>query len=89
MDGSFAYSRIVPVFLREYTLSAVVYPNPAQAHITVKSLTAGTFVLYNAAGHQVLERAIKHGDNKIEIQNLAKGMYYGLSGGQSLKFVKE
>jgi len=89
MDGSFAYSRIESVFLKEYTSLAVVYPNQAQAYITFSSSIDGTFVVYNAAGHQVLETAIKHGDNKIEIHNLAKGMYYVPSSGQSLKFVKE
>lgn len=88
-DGSFGYSRIVSVFLKEYASLAVIYPNPAQAYINVKSSTVGTFLLYNGAGHQVLKKVLNHGDNKIEIQNLATGMYYGLSNGQSLKFVKE
>ena len=89
MDGSFGYSRIVSIFLKENVSSTAVYPNPAQAYITISSTIDGTFVIYNAAGAQVLETAIKHGDNKIQIQNFAKGMYYGVSSGQSLKFVKE
>jgi len=89
MDGSFAYSRIVSLFLKEHIASTMVYPNPAQSYITISSPIDGIFALYNAAGHQVLETAIRQGDNKIEIQRLTKGMYYGLSNGQSLKFVKE
>jgi hypothetical protein len=81
-DGSFAYSRIVSIFLKEYISSTMVYPNPVQSYITFSNLIDGTFVVYNAAGHQVLETAVKNGDNKIEIQNLAKGMYYGLSNGK-------
>jgi hypothetical protein len=69
MDGSFAYSHIVSIFLKEYISSTVVYPNPAQRYITVSSSVDGTFVLYNAAGHQVWETAIKHGDNKMKFKN--------------------
>ena len=45
-------------------------------HISVTDIKGGTFTLSDIKGSIILQQAIIEGENKINMQELAKGIYF-------------
>ena len=75
----------------EFTIGNIkVYPNPASDYITISELKkVEKYEIYNSIG-QKLKKGIISNKEKIDIENLIKGIYFlKLERGNTLKFIKE
>lgn len=54
----------------------VVYPNPTSDHIHIKSLQAGSLMIYNSSGQLLIRRQLKQGLNQINLSALPGGTYF-------------
>lgn len=52
------------------------YPNPASSTVYWESLQAGTYTLLDANGKKICEGLLIAGENRIDTQGLAAGVYY-------------
>ncbi len=59
------------------TVSANVYPNPSMGlfNVDLSSQNKATIAIYNMIGEQVYTGELNSGNNKVDIQGKAKGMY--------------
>ncbi len=78
-DGSFTYSKILPVLVNCKTSTILVYPNPVQDGKLYVSL-AGTngyveATLLSASGQVILKNKINNGTNYLNVLNIADGIY--------------
>ena len=66
-----------------------VYPNPAKDYIKINTSYAGIAGIYNSSG--ILRRTITlmAGINKIDVGDLASGIYFIVSGNNKIKFIKQ
>jgi hypothetical protein len=53
-----------------------VFPNPNKGNFTVKTTTVGGLIVSNSVGAQVHEQTLQNGENLIDAQHLAPGVYY-------------
>ena len=67
-----------------------VYPNPAADHITLVN-ASGIVYIYDVSGRVVLTKAVQPGvkNLNLNIQGLAKGIYFVKSGEQRIKLIKK
>jgi len=67
-----------------------IYPNPSSDFITIEGLSEmENYSIYNALGLVVNGKIISR-DDKIDVRNLSKGVYYlKFVDGSALKFIKE
>jgi hypothetical protein len=91
-DGSATFSRVAMVKL-EMGGQLSVYPNPASSvlHVTANGGEAG-LTIRDASGRTVKEVLLKQTPGlvtDIDIQSLAKGIYFISAGEQTLSFIKE
>ncbi len=78
-NGSYKYSKILPVFVNCNTAKVLVYPNPVQDGKLYVSL-AGTnglaeVSLLSASGQVILKNRINNGTNYLNVSNIADGVY--------------
>jgi hypothetical protein len=78
-DGSFSYSDVIVVEIRNRNVFAV-YPNPARTQLNIEypeAFAKGTLVLLNAQGAQVVQQPI-NGINKLslDVSSLPAGTYF-------------
>jgi uncharacterized repeat protein (TIGR01451 family) len=52
-----------------------VYPNPAKNFINIYSKEAGSSILFDVNGKELMQLNILEGDNRINLNNLSKGIY--------------
>jgi hypothetical protein len=89
-DGSFAYSKIIPVSLDEANSPAfLVYPNPTVDLLHIKNKVNGVIRIVDVTGKQVRTQKAEVGIQVIDVKNLREGVYYGWLNDQSFKFVKK
>ncbi len=78
-DGSFKYSKILPVLVNCKTATVLVYPNPVQDGKLYVTL-AGTVGyaeanLMSVSGQVILTKKMVNGSNDINVSNIADGIY--------------
>lgn len=89
-DGTFAYSKIIPVSLDEANSPAfLVYPNPTVDFLHVKNKVDGVIRIVDVTGKQIRTQKAEAGIQVIDVKNLREGVYYGWLNDQSFKFVKK
>jgi uncharacterized protein YjdB len=81
---------IVGIVETDYNASVRVYPNPAFTYLHVKfdSQELADYNIYSITGQIILQGKIKD-NSPINIESLAKGMYFLKIAGKTVKFVKE
>ena len=54
-----------------------MYPNPTHGilNINLKNTIAADLEIHNIMGQKILERNLKSSNNKIALNNIAKGLY--------------
>lgn len=67
----------------------LIYPNPARKYIMVKTQAPDILTIYNAVGKQVARKALTEGINRINIENLSAGVYYGVMGHHKFQILKK
>ena len=87
--GAVNYSKVITVDHKNDPQGIFVYPNPATQYIHVYLLRSGILNIYNGSGKKVLTRALKTGNNDIDVAGLAAGIYYGVVNGFKVSFVKK
>jgi chitinase len=62
----------------ENEMSLTVYPNPANGtiHVILKNNPEAELILFDIKGSRLLSHAIKSGENEINLQSFAKGIYF-------------
>jgi hypothetical protein len=53
-----------------------IYPNPSNGFITVNSPTKTEITIVNALGQQILKQTIHIGENKVDLNEQAQGVYF-------------
>ncbi|MEO8772383.1 MAG: T9SS type A sorting domain-containing protein [Ferruginibacter sp.] len=77
LDGSFRYSEILNVKSNCERIAYEISPNPTQNSMKIKGLKKDDkVVISDIIGRIVLRFNSYQGDNKLDIQKLASGMYY-------------
>jgi len=68
-----------------------IYPNPAATQLCVERFLQETadYAIYNIMGQTILQGKLSDDFSTINIEPLAKGMYYLKIAGKTMKFVKE
>jgi uncharacterized repeat protein (TIGR01451 family) len=78
-DGSYKYSKILPVLINCKTATILVYPNPVQDGKLYVSLAGTTgyveATLLSASGQMILKNKINNGTNYLNVLNIADGIY--------------
>jgi hypothetical protein len=76
-DGSFEFSRIVPVQFNEL-IHVFAYPNPAKDQFTIEIVEEDVwFEMFNATGRQeTIEMELRDGKYRFSTHHLAKGLYF-------------
>jgi hypothetical protein len=67
--------------------SFLVYPNPAENFIVLKTNNSGTYAVLNIAGQSILSGNVSN--SQIDISRLQKGVYFVKVGNQTAKFIKK
>ncbi len=67
----------------------MMYPNPAENHITIESLRDAEVKIYSVNGQMISQQNIIEGINTIDISNLNAGMYFVSVNGIMVKIVKK
>lgn len=79
-DGSWSYSKTVPVAMPGTSVSYLLYPNPARHEATLQVLNcdgcAATLSLTDAAGREVLRTEINDTFTTLDLNNLFSGVYW-------------
>ena len=58
------------------TQSILIYPNPNNGYLTINSPTKTEITIVNALGQQILKQTIQIGENKVDLFEQAKGVYF-------------
>ncbi len=78
-DGSYSYSKIIPVLGNCRTANVLVYPNPVQDGKLYVSLTGTNgyveATLSSVSGQVILKSKIINGTNYLNVLNIADGIY--------------
>ena len=78
-DGSYSYSKILPVLGNCRTVDVLVYPNPVQDGKLYISLTGTNGIveatLSSISGQVILKNKITNGTNYLNVLNIADGIY--------------
>ena len=53
-----------------------IYPNPNNGYLTINSPTKTEITIVNALGQQILKQTIQIGENKVDLFEQAKGVYF-------------
>jgi hypothetical protein len=64
-----------------------VYPNPASEYFSVNGTAGEMLTMYNSLGEIVLSKKLEEGENKIEVNSLAEGIYFVQIENRNLKLV--
>ena len=56
-------------------ISIAIFPNPADEEINIFTDESGMFTIRDLQGRLVKEGAVKEGLNRVDIKNLAMGVY--------------
>ena len=94
-DNKFTYSSVVKINLKKDLITkSAVYPNPSKGRLTLAIGTNGLLesnaIIYDNRGRTVQQVRINSTAQNINIEGLAKGIYYiRLSNGETLKILKE
>jgi hypothetical protein len=80
LDGKSSYSKIASLIYDESGPDVFVYPNPATETVTVYLAESQDVRLINVAGATVWKGTLSAGRNQIPITNLAKGVYWVVTG---------
>jgi surface protein len=83
------YSAVIHLVTNAQMDGLLLYPNPAKNYIKIRTGTAGTLLLYSAAGQLIKTEGLKVGINNIDISTLSAGAYFAIIGNRKLKFVKQ
>ena len=67
----------------------MMYPNPAENHITIESTKDAEVKIYSVNGQMLSQQNISEGINTIDISNLNAGMYFVSVNGTMVKIVKK
>ncbi|MFC4261562.1 T9SS type A sorting domain-containing protein [Ferruginibacter yonginensis] len=79
VDGSFEYSRIIPLSINCDKNTVLVYPNPTSSVLNVNisnnnNTTTDAF-LVDATGRKVMVAKLRNGSNQLNVSNFSRGMY--------------
>jgi alpha-tubulin suppressor-like RCC1 family protein len=67
----------------------VIYPNPFNTDFVVKGVTGSLMLkLFDATGKFILQKSVKNND-KIDLQNFPKGIYFVRIGTKTIKLIKQ
>jgi photosystem II stability/assembly factor-like uncharacterized protein len=61
--------------LENEVISISIFPNPASSIINVEANISSSYQIVNLLGHVVQEGTLNQGQNKLNIENIAKGNY--------------
>lgn len=81
-DGSFTYSNIVSIIIRQHPYSLRVFPNPATGNLFVQVESENektTFQIIDAGGRKMKEGSIyliRNSSLAVDVFSLPKGIYY-------------
>lgn len=79
-DGSWSYSKTVPIAMPGISANYLIYPNPARHEATLQVLNcdgcAATLSLTDAAGREVLRTEINDTFTTLDLNNLFSGVYW-------------
>ena len=84
LDGSFQYSQVVKVIMKDTGKAFLISPNPATNEITVStsSVLYNKIVVSDMTGRIVLQNTMLTNNQKVDISRLAPGQYIvSLTGG--------
>ncbi len=70
-------------------LAFVMYPNPAENHITIECVKDAVVKIYSVNGQMISQQNISEGINTIDISNLNAGMYFVSVNETMVKIVKK
>ncbi len=94
-DNKFTYSSVVKINLKASLITrSAVYPNPTKGRLTLaigtNALLESNAIIYDNNGRAVQQVRIVSAAQAINLEGLAKGIYYiRLSNGEILKVLKE
>lgn len=100
-DGSYTYSKIIPIALTIYSGTIKVYPNPAKDQLfvllNIQNTTKGEVLITDVSGNTIYRQSVNKIQNNsianFNISSLSKGMYYVLlitdTDIQRTKFLKQ
>jgi hypothetical protein len=66
----------LPINEDETATTFLLYPNPAQKQLTIETSEQATYLLFNLSGQIIQEGKLQEGKNNIEIQQVARGVYF-------------
>lgn len=66
-----------------------LFPNPAKTELTIKTTQNKIMVIYNYLGVVVLTKTLENNETKLDISNLASGIYFVRVNEKVVKFLKE
>lgn len=90
LDGTFSYSGIRSLQWDGAALPVIrTYPNPAVDYLKVESATGGRLTVTDISGRKLRESIVPAGTNMIDIRNLPSGIYFVLTNGASVRWVKQ
>ncbi|HEX6913830.1 MAG TPA: T9SS type A sorting domain-containing protein, partial [Chitinophagaceae bacterium] len=75
-DGSYRYSAIVTVQVKEDAGSLSVYPNPVRNELVISSAVKTTAYLFDGNGKLIRQFNIAPGINRFDAHLLSSGAYY-------------
>lgn len=76
-DNEKTYSSIKSIKVIDNAKTIDIYPNPANATITIRNVSPGALiVIYNSSGTPLLQYKAQHNTETIPITSLPKGVYY-------------
>jgi hypothetical protein len=88
LDNRYTYSKTV-LLTGDGKNSLLLYPNPANEFINIYVADAGSIRIYNALGRFMKIQALNAGLNRIGMEGLKTGFYFGVINGVTVKFVKQ
>ncbi len=93
-DGQFIYSKLVSVSRSCGVAKEIsVYPNPTRSTVTVQlynaSLLGASAKLVNMQGHVLRQFTINNVKKPVNMNGMAAGTYFIITGKQTFKIVKQ
>lgn len=67
----------------------MMYPNPAENHITIESAKDAVVTIYSVSGQMLSQQNISEGKNIIDVSKLNAGIYFVSVNGTMVKVVKK
>lgn len=87
--GVDSYSDIITVIEKNSSKALGVYPNPAvNGIINITNAGTSTIAIVNVTGQKVLSVKGNGTFTKVDVSRLASGIYFIVTEGKSVKFIK-